>query len=74
MFVKWHGLRHPPDRGQLEIEGFLTMGREYNDDLHLCPESRCRRNRQPVGLFDLALAAWLNDGLGASRWMAPLGR
>ena len=25
MFVKWHGLRHPRDMGQLEIEGFLTM-------------------------------------------------
>ena len=25
MFVKWHGLRHPRDMGQLEIEGFLAM-------------------------------------------------
>lgn len=25
MFVKWHGLRHPRDIGQLEIEGFLAM-------------------------------------------------
>ena len=25
MFVKWHGLRHPRDMGQLEIEGFPAM-------------------------------------------------
>lgn len=25
MFVKWHGLRHPRDMWQLEIEGFLAM-------------------------------------------------
>lgn len=25
MFVNWHGLRHPRDMGQLEIEGFLAM-------------------------------------------------
>ena len=25
IFVKWHGLRHPRDMGQLEIEGFLAM-------------------------------------------------
>lgn len=25
MFVKWHGLRHPRDMGQLEVEGFLAM-------------------------------------------------
>lgn len=25
VFVKWHGLRHPRDMGQLEIEGFLAM-------------------------------------------------
>lgn len=25
MFVKWHGLRHLRDMGQLEIEGFLAM-------------------------------------------------
>lgn len=25
MFVKWHGLRHPRDMGQQEIEGFLAM-------------------------------------------------
>ena len=25
MFVKLHGLRHPRDMGQLEIEGFLAM-------------------------------------------------
>ena len=25
MFVKWHGLRHPRDMGQPEIEGFLVM-------------------------------------------------
>ncbi|WP_343591362.1 hypothetical protein [Paracidovorax wautersii] len=25
MFVKWHGLRHPRDMGQLEIEGFLVV-------------------------------------------------
>ena len=25
MFVKWHGLRHPRDMGQLEIESFLAM-------------------------------------------------
>ena len=25
MFVKWHGLRHPREMGQLEIEGFLAM-------------------------------------------------
>ncbi len=25
MFMKWHGLRHPRDMGQLEIEGFLTI-------------------------------------------------
>ena len=25
MFVKWHGLRHPRDMGQLEIEDFLAM-------------------------------------------------
>lgn len=24
-FVKWHGLRHPRDMGQQEIEGFLAM-------------------------------------------------
>jgi len=25
VFVKWHGLRHPRDMGQLEIESFLAM-------------------------------------------------
>jgi len=25
MFVKWHGLRHPRDMGQQEIEGFLVI-------------------------------------------------
>lgn len=25
IFVKWHGLRHPRDMGQEEIEGFLAM-------------------------------------------------
>lgn len=25
MFVKWNGLRHPRNMGQLEIEGFLAM-------------------------------------------------
>ena len=25
MFVKWHGLRHPRDMGQQEVEGFLAM-------------------------------------------------
>ena len=25
MFVKWHGLWHPRDMGQPEIEGFLAM-------------------------------------------------
>lgn len=25
MFVKWRGLRHPRDMGQLEIEGFLAI-------------------------------------------------
>ena len=25
MFVKWHGLQHPRDMGQQEIEGFLAI-------------------------------------------------
>ncbi|WP_142054097.1 phage integrase N-terminal SAM-like domain-containing protein [Achromobacter sp. SLBN-14] len=25
MFVKWHGVRHPRDMGQLEIEVFLAI-------------------------------------------------
>ena len=25
VYVKWHGLRHPRDTGQLGIEGFLAM-------------------------------------------------
>ncbi|OWG18396.1 hypothetical protein KDK82_1875 [Delftia sp. K82] len=25
MFVKWHGLRHPRDMGQMEIRGFLVI-------------------------------------------------
>ncbi len=29
MFVKWHGLRHPRDMGQPEIEGFLAIMAEW---------------------------------------------
>ena len=50
-----------------------ALGREYDDDLYPCPESRCRRNRQPVGLLGLALAACLNDGFIASSWLAAQG-
>ncbi|MGQ8876150.1 phage integrase N-terminal SAM-like domain-containing protein [Delftia sp. NA_296.1] len=25
MFVKWHGLRHPRDMGQMEIGDFLAI-------------------------------------------------
>lgn len=59
IFVKWH--RHSHCSG---VAG--ALGREYDDDLYQYPESRYRRNRQPVELLGLALAAWLNDGSGAS--------
>ena len=36
-------------------------------------KSRCRRNRQPVGLLGLALAACLNDGFRAFSWLAAQG-
>ena len=42
--------------------------------IYPCPESRCCKNHQPVGLPGLALAARLNDGFGASSWMAAQGR
>ena len=51
-----------------------ALGREYDDDLYPCPESRCRRNRQPAGLLGLALAACLNDGFIASSWLAAQGQ
>lgn len=51
-----------------------VLGRECDDDLYPCPEIRCRMNRQPFGLLGLALAAWLNDGIEASSWMAAQGR
>jgi len=51
-----------------------AFGREHDDDLHPCPESRSRRNLQPVGLIGLALTAWLNDSFGAFIWMAAQGR
>ncbi|EER58712.1 hypothetical protein AcdelDRAFT_3714 [Acidovorax delafieldii 2AN] len=62
------GLRHSHGAGAAG-----AFGREHDDDLHPCPESRSRRCLQPVGLVGLALAAWLNDSFGALIWMAAQG-
>ena len=50
-FVKWHGLRHRDPHSAGTAGAF---GREHDDDLHPCPEGRCRINLQPVGCLGLA--------------------
>lgn len=52
------GHRHPHGAGTAG-----AFGREHDDDLHPCPEGRCRSNLQPVGCLGLAAG-----------WMAALGR
>ena len=63
--------RHRHPNGARVVGAF---GREHDDDLHACAESRCRRHLQPAGRLGLALVARLNDGCGAFIWMAAQGR
>lgn len=51
-----------------------ALGCDHDHDLYPCPQSHSRRNLQPVGLFGVEQAAWLNDGFGASSWTAAQGR